>query len=31
MLLVITALAAVMTQEFNLGPAAFFSPPEPVT
>jgi flagellar protein FlaJ len=27
MLLLISAIAAVMTQEFNLGPSAFFSPP----
>jgi flagellar protein FlaJ len=28
MLLVISAMAAVMTQEFNIGPSAFFSPPQ---
>ncbi len=30
MLLAISAGAAVMTQEFNIGPAAFFSPPKPI-
>jgi flagellar protein FlaJ len=30
MLLVISAMAAVLTQEFNLGPSAFFTPPQQV-